>query len=373
MFLRFLARIVCLGLVGSVTAIPICAEEAPAASWATFLSASREGILASRVLANPAGGFYLYSIGDRPLMKFNADGRIAWEVRREVGVSDVREVIQADIVDNGDLIAIVGANGERRVFGQQFATGSQWLVRLRAADASAVFVKPLEGCEVTVLHARPGGGYLVGGFTLGPARIGSDQLSIPTNCVFVAQFRTGLDWIATGEWKGFGDSVKGIRSGGSGANFRVWAGGDATQSSSFGGKTLGRAGAYVVQLGVDGTVIEARALSTNDFASLELTGNGRATFATSREALRLYPDCSTAWRKEFAGQVTAVTAGDEAYVAGWKVGASFVVALDAVGNEKWRREEFSRSVNIATGAARLSIWRPAIVPGRRVRVRPRLW
>src|SRR5213592_2902295 len=85
------------------------AAEAPAASWATVLTGTSEGFAAPKLLANPTGGFYLYSFSDRPLIKFNADGSIAWEVRREPEINDVREVAQLDVLDNGDLIALVGA------------------------------------------------------------------------------------------------------------------------------------------------------------------------------------------------------------------------------------------------------------------------
>src|SRR5687768_5615298 len=194
-FRRFCAQLICLG--GALLVFAARGAEPPPAAWATFLTGSIEGMLSPKILANPAGGFYLFSTGDRPLIKFNADGAIAWEVRRELGVNDVRQFVQIDILDNGDLIAIVAASSNARVFGQQFSRDGRWLVRLRSADASPVFVKAVENCEITAVRARAGGGYFVAGFTLGAARIGEDELSIGTNKVFVAQFTTSIDWIAT--------------------------------------------------------------------------------------------------------------------------------------------------------------------------------
>jgi hypothetical protein len=352
--LKLLARLIC--LAAALFTFAGNGAEAPAVSWATFLGGGREGVLASKVLANPAGGFYLYSTGDRPLIKFNGDGSIAWEVRHEIGVNDVREVVQADVLENGDVIAIVGADGNPRVFGELFAGGGRWLVRLRGSDATPVFVRPIENCEVTAVHALAGGGYLVGGFTVGMGRIGLDRLPVATNAVFVAQFSTTIHWIRSGEWSRVGDSVRAIRTGGSGAGFRIWAGGYATEPWSFEGKGLGEGGAYALQLDASGNVVEGRTISTDEFVGMELRPSGGANVVTRRDVVRLNADTSVVWRKEFlgTGEITGVTAGDEMHIVGWNVGASFVAGLDSSGNQKWRRDEFSRSVNIATGAGLLS-------------------
>jgi hypothetical protein len=175
------------------------ASDVPAASWATLIAGGLNGIYNPKILPNPTGGFYLYSSGDRPLIKFNNDGSIAWEVKFDRGVNDVREVSQLDILDNGDLIGIVGASSNARVFGQQFVNDGRWLVQLHSADASPVFVKDLGNCWITAVKARPGGGYFVAGENWDIARIGADTLPIATNQVFVAQFTTAFDWATTGE------------------------------------------------------------------------------------------------------------------------------------------------------------------------------
>lgn len=275
--------------------------EPPPAAWATFLTGSIEGMLSPKILTNPAGGFYLFSTGDRPLIKFNADATIAWEVRHEIGINDVRQFLQLDILDNGDLIAIVSAASNARVFGQQFSKDGRWLVRLRSGDASPVFVKAVENCEITAVRARAGGGYFVAGFTIGAGRIGVDELSIATNNVFVAQFTTGIDWIATGEWKAFGDSIEAIR----GAGGTIWAAGNVTQPSSFGSKALSHAGVYVIQLGASGNVVDARVVAEpNGFAAMELRPGGGVHLATTTEVMRLNADASVAWRKPLTGVVT---------------------------------------------------------------------
>lgn len=340
------------------------ATEAPPAAWATFLSGSLEGMFFPKIVADLAGGFYVYSTGDRPLIKFSAGGVIAWEVRHETGVNDVREVVQMDVLDNGDVVAIVTAGQNARVFGQQFVKDGRWLVRLRGSDGSPVFVKSIENCEVTAVSGRAVGGFLLAGFTLGAGRIGSDELLIPTNKVFVAQFTTGVDWIAAGDWNGFDDKILALRRSGVGAASRIWVAGNATKPWTFGSKTLAERGVYVLQLNELGVVVDGRVVKQNDvFAAMELRPGGGAHLATKTEVMRLNDDGSVAWAKSFTGEVTAVTASDETYVAGHNTGVSFALALDSVGNQKWRRDEFSRSVNIATGATLLSDGRLAISGG----------
>jgi hypothetical protein len=361
-FKRLCAHLICLGVAWSI--VHSRAAEAPPAAWATFLSGWLEGMFFPKIVAEPGGGFYVYSTGDRPLIKFSGAGVIAWEARHEAGVNDVREVVQMAVLDDGDVIAIVTAGQNARVFGQQFVNDGRWLVRLRASDGSPVFVKPIENCEITAVSGRPGGGFFVAGFTLGAARIGSDELLIPTNKVFVAQFTAGVDWVATGEWNGFDDKILALRRSGVGAASRIWVAGNATKPWTFGSKTFAERGVYVLQLNEQGTVVDGRVVSQNDvFAVMELRPSGGAHIATKTQVIRVNGDGSVAWAKPFTGEVTAATASDETYVAGHNMSASFVLALDSAGNQKWRRDEFSRSVNMATGAAVLSDGRLAISGG----------
>jgi hypothetical protein len=356
-FGRIFARLVCLWT--ALFALANRGAEAPPAVWATFLTGSIQGMLTPKVLANPAGGFYLFSTGDRPLIKFNADGTVAWEVRYEIGVNDIRDCVQLDILDNGDLIAVVSAGANARVFGQQFSKNGRWLVRLRGADASPLFVKPVENFEITALGAKVGGGFFVAGYTIAsaPALIGTDELAVATNKVFVAQFTTGLDWITTGEWKGFGSSIDAIRNRGA----EIWAAGNSTDAWTFGGKSINAGGAFVVRVGPDGSVVDGRVVAeTNGFAAMELRPGGGANLATVSEVIRLNADASVAWRKPISAIISAVSASDEAYVSGWNGGAGYTVAFDAAGNEKWRRVESSRSVNTAMSAALLSDGRLAV-------------
>ena len=50
---------------------------------------------------------------------------------------------------------IVAAGPNASVFGEHFTAEGRWLVRLRSADASPVFVKALENCWLTAVRARP--------------------------------------------------------------------------------------------------------------------------------------------------------------------------------------------------------------------------
>src|SRR3954471_9660756 len=190
------------------------ALEPPPAVWATFISGTNTGVFAPKILANPAGGFYFYSSGERPLIKFNSDNTIAWEVRYDRGVNDIREVTQLDILSNGDLIAIVNTTSNPRLFGQQFTADGTYLVELRASDGSAVFVKGCENCALTAVKARPGGGYFLAGYNWATPRIGTDQLNANAPGIFLAQYTSTFDWTLTGggNLEGYNYSINAIRT-----------------------------------------------------------------------------------------------------------------------------------------------------------------
>jgi hypothetical protein len=341
------------------------ATEIPAASWATFLTGAREGVLSPKILPNPAGGFYLYASGDIPLTKFNADDTIAWQVRQEPGVNDVREVAQLDIMDNGDLIAIVAAASNARVFGSQFVNEGRFLVRLRGTDAAPIFVKSLENCWLTAVKARPGGGYLVGGANFGLGKIGTDPLPFSSNRVFVAQFTTSLDWAASGDWTDFSDSVESIRTTGTGASLQIWAAGYESHAWTFGGKSLPKAGVYVLTLGPTGEASSAQVVAPDQtFCAFELRPGGGAYVAAQSGAVsdlwRMNAGGGLVWHVSLNGTVAAVTATDEPYVIGSTAELRFLASFDGSGNQKWLSVDEGPPPHTGTGAAVLSDGRLAI-------------
>jgi hypothetical protein len=341
------------------------ASDVPAASWATLIAGGLNGIYNPKILPNPTGGFYLYSSGDRPLIKFNNDGSIAWEVKFDRGVNDVREVSQLDILDNGDLIGIVGASSNARVFGQQFVNDGRWLVQLHSADASPVFVKDLGNCWITAVKARPGGGYFVAGENWDIARIGADTLPIATNQVFVAQFTTAFDWATTGELTTLLDGIQAIRTSGAGAYLRIWLAGDASRAWTFASTPLAE-GAYAAILGPSGEMLNARVVAPGaTTAAFELRPSGGAHFAanynsSSNMVYRLDQTGAQVWNAAIGGQVGGLTATDETYVAGTVGENTFAIAYDSLGHVKWQRNNTTRSTHTATGAAVLADGRLAI-------------
>jgi hypothetical protein len=362
---RVRAQHVC-ALLLFACAIAVRAAEAPAASWANFLTGTVEGFAESKVLANPAGGFYLYSSGDRPLIKFNADGSVAWEVRREPGINDVREVAQLDILDNGDLIAIVGAGANATIFGEHFTTDGRWLVHLRNADASPVFVKALENCWLTAVKARPGGGYYIGGVNWAAARVGADPLPIAADRIFVAQFSAALDWIADGESTGLTYGIAAIRVSGSGASTHIWAAGKAARAWAFAGRNIPAAGVFLLQLGASGNLIDAKSIApAAEFSALELRPSGGAHLAVkpagpASDVLKLDANGATVWHASINGTIAALTSTDDTYVVGVADNMAFTAALDSSGAIKWRRQDGGRLPASGNGVALLSDGRLAI-------------
>jgi sugar lactone lactonase YvrE len=347
---------------------PSRADEPPAASWATFVSATNSSVFSPRLLAAPSGGFYLYSASERPLIKFNSDGSIAWEIRFQRGVNEVRQVVQLDTLGDGDLIAIISTTSNPRLFGQQFTADGTYLVRLRANDGSAVFVQACDKCALTAVKARPGGGYFVAGFSWAAPRIGESQLPIAGQSIFVSQFSAGLDWTVTG--KGPLDAVNymigAIRTTGSGDALRIYLGGDAAGAWTFGSQTIAQAGAFLIIADATAQALRAETVAPlATFAALETTPNGGVNFAanTATEGLlkRIEADGTQAWTTTITNmsRIAAVTGTDEPYVAG-SASSSTTTALDSAGNVKWQRIEARRSFNQAEGIALLADGRLAL-------------
>lgn len=347
--------------------LPLPASEAPPAAWATFLTGAREGVALPKILPDANGGFYFYSAGDRPLIKFNGDGSVAWEIRQEPGVNDVREFVQMDVLANGDFIAIVAADSNKILFGQQVAGGGRFLVQLRASDAAPVFVKAIENCWITSVKARPGGGFFLGGVNWDVARIGGVQLPISANHVFLTQFTKGLDWIATGDLTDLNDSIEAIRTTGSGASLRIYAVGNASKPFAFGGRSFSQAGAYIPTLDAQGTVLNVQLTAPDErLCAFEMRPGGGFHFAaaktgaTSSDLWRLNADLSVASHASVDGLISGLAAADQAYVVGTKMEVGFLASFDVVGNQVWRRDESNRSGHLLNGVALLTDGRLAI-------------
>jgi hypothetical protein len=312
-------------------------------------------------LADPAGGFYIYSSGDRPLIKFKADNSIAWQLRYEPDVNEIREVTHLDVLSNGDLIAIIGTTSNPHLFGQQYTLGGTYLAQLRAIDGSPVLVKPCDNCALTAVKARPGGGYFCAGYNLGAAKIGSDDLHLTSVGVFFAQYTSALDWILSGNVNSDPNkySINEIRTV-SGASLKIFAGGTAPGPWTFGAKTMAQGGAYLLTANSSGQTVAAQVIGTNAvFAAMETTPNGQIHFAANSGGTnlleRIEADGSFGWSKSIpgAGSIVALTPTDGPFVIG---GADFTVvsALDSFGNLKWQRTEATRSKNNGTGIAALN-------------------
>ncbi|MGZ5546044.1 MAG: immunoglobulin domain-containing protein, partial [Limisphaerales bacterium] len=283
------------------------------------------------------------------------------------GVNDAREIAQIDILANGDLIAIVGANSNPRVFGQQFASDGRFLVQLRSADASPVFVKDVGNCWMTAVKAKPGGGYFVGGFTLGSSpRVGGDALPILTNQVFIAQFSSGLDWVTTGDWNGFSDSIREIRTSGLGPTLRIWAVGDASHAMTFGGKVLGQAGVYLAMLDGSGAVLDARVeVPDASTAAFAIRPSGGAYLAAKKlvggnSLSRLDGSGAALWTLPLASGIVSISSTDEPYEIGSQGDSAFIASLDSSGSVKWSKNDASRSPYSGTSAAVLADGRLAV-------------
>jgi sugar lactone lactonase YvrE len=350
-------------------AITLPAAEAPPAVWAKFLTGTSLGVLVPKIVPNAEGGFYVYSAGDRPLIKLTSDGAIVWEIRFQADINDIREVTDFDILANGDLLAVATAPSNSRLFGQLFTEGGSFLIQLHSADASLVSIKPTHGCALTAIKARPGGGFFVAGQTSADApTIGIDSLPVTAKAIFLAQFSTGLDWTVSGNLNvdPINYRIQSIRTTGAGSSLRVFAGGNANGAWTFGGKSIAESGAYLLSADGSGQMLGAQTVVTNaTFVAIEPTSSGALNLGANAGGQnlirRIQADGSITWTTSISnvGEISAITGSDEPFVIGGPE-AAFVASLDSAGVVKWQRVEANRSRNSGIGIGLLSDGRLAI-------------
>ncbi len=346
--------------------LPGRAGEAPPILWAEFIGGFRDGFYSPKLLADPAGGFYLFAAGDRPLIKFGQDNSIAWETHRDPGVSDVFEVSLLDVLDGGDLLAVVSAAVELRpahIFGEAVTEGGSFLVRLRSSDGAPLFVRPIKNCTVTALKTRPGGGYFLSGFGSGAALIGTEPIDMGSGSIFLSQFADGANWTirSAGTGPPTGHPIESIQVVEDGLSHRIFVAGNSGATPwTFGGATISEAGVFLLSTPDSGEVAEGGVVAPGGLF-LGLQKNSGPIGSENLHLAWRNPQTGeaflrgTGWEERVEGDVRGIGGVKGVYAVGSEPGGHFFLhSLSDQGATRWRLSQPSRSFSSGQCVAELS-------------------
>jgi hypothetical protein len=318
---------------------------APPVRWSYFLG-DKDGTSAPKLASAADGGFYLYTQGTRPLIKFSAGFEIAWEIRRVPGSNDIERVSALATLPQGEILALISTTAgiaQAKLFGNSALPDHQYLAKLTTAG-DPIWLREISGATITSLAAANDGAFVLAGFGSGIVRIGGDEINLGTGAYFFARFNEALVNVAVGAaspislnylW-----SIQTNQSGG----FDV-SGNAAGSSWSLDGTTLPGPGVFVANLNATGSVVSARLIATN--ASFMTATRGLVAWRSSGGSSfvsKFAEDGSLVWQKPVSGQVSAVASGNPVLVAGTETLSLnwFLAALNENGETQWRLSEPGR-------------------------------
>lgn len=368
------------GAVLSLVCLLFCAVatqavEAPATEWATFLGGVENGVFGPKIepfnAHDSAAGFYVYASGDRRLIAYDSAYRMLWETAVQRGVNDVDEIVALAALEDGSALVVVNAYPTQsvRVFGQTFDCGGQFLAVLNRTNGTAFSVSRVSNCTITAVAGISRNDYVVAGVGAGTGLIGSHEIQMGAEAVFVARIQSTGVWTLSGRGATAArnhaiQSLRLFRH--HDTLFDIFAGGSAPAAWSFGGADINDGGVYQLRIHEAGEVLDAQALAPGSaLVGLEIPplANGASVVAWKNP---LTGDGSVgllgvngvfAWKKPIPGMISAITARSALYVIGtdYAVGDFYLEALNlADGEQIWEIYEHRRSPTEGFSAGLLS-------------------